>query len=122
MPNQPQIKKKNWDKVVDAELEDKPDSGDPVRSEICPFTFTQRTSVCITVCLHGTKLIFVCLEQNAGGDAALQTLFSSIYANADDDSKKAMIKSYTESGGTTLSTDWGSIGKGVYAILSTGRL
>jgi len=39
-------------------------------------------------------------------------LFAGIYANADDDTKKAMIKSYTESGGTTLSTDWNSIKKG----------
>jgi hypothetical protein len=39
-------------------------------------------------------------------------MFASIYANADPDTRRAMIKSYTESGGTTLSTDWSSIGKG----------
>ncbi|KAK4689485.1 suppressor of G2 allele of SKP1, partial [Tremellales sp. Uapishka_1] len=50
-------------------------------------------------------------DPNAGGDAALSSLFSSIYANADPDTKKAMIKSYTESGGTTLSTDWSNIGR-----------
>ncbi len=47
-----------------------------------------------------------------GGDAALNKLFQDLYANADDDTKKAMIKSYTESGGTSLSTNWKDVSKG----------
>ncbi|WWD17630.1 hypothetical protein CI109_102071 [Kwoniella shandongensis] len=70
-------KKKNWDKVVDDELEEGDQTKDP----------------------------------NGGGDAALQKFFSQIYSGADDDTKRAMIKSFTESGGTTLSTDWNNIGK-----------
>jgi suppressor of G2 allele of SKP1 len=45
------------------------------------------------------------------GDAAANALFRDLYANASDDVKRALIKSYVESNGTTLSTDWGAVGK-----------
>lgn len=49
---------------------------------------------------------------NKDGDAALTDLFQTLYKDADEDTKRAMIKSYTESGGTSLSTDWSSVKKG----------
>uniref|UniRef100_A0A1I7W678 SGT1 n=1 Tax=Heterorhabditis bacteriophora TaxID=37862 RepID=A0A1I7W678_HETBA len=45
------------------------------------------------------------------GDAAVNQMFRKIYADASDDVKKAMMKSYTESGGTVLSTNWAEISK-----------
>ncbi|KAG8766706.1 hypothetical protein FRC12_006705 [Ceratobasidium sp. 428] len=51
-------------------------------------------------------------DPNAGGDAALNSFFQQIYGNADEDTKRAMLKSYTESGGTALSTNWDEVGKG----------
>ncbi|GIQ87138.1 hypothetical protein KIPB_009119, partial [Kipferlia bialata] len=40
---------------------------------------------------------------------------SSVYANADPDAKRAMMKSFQESGGTVLSTNWSEVGKGKVA-------
>lgn len=37
--------------------------------------------------------------------------FKKLYAGASDDVKKAMMKSYQESGGTALSTDWKEVSK-----------
>ncbi|KAK6742102.1 hypothetical protein RB195_009769 [Necator americanus] len=45
------------------------------------------------------------------GDAAVNRMFRKLYNEASDDVKKAMIKSYQESGGTVLSTNWAEISK-----------
>ncbi|KAI8322655.1 SGS-domain-containing protein, partial [Martensiomyces pterosporus] len=45
-------------------------------------------------------------------EQGVNELFQSIYKDADDDTRRAMMKSYIESNGTALSTDWKNVGKG----------
>jgi suppressor of G2 allele of SKP1 len=51
------------------------------------------------------------LDPNVGGDSTLNSFFQKIFADADEDTKKAMMKSYQESGGTTLSTNWDEVSR-----------
>ena len=48
-------------------------------------------------------------EEKPEGEAALNEMFRKIYNDASDDTKKAMAKSFSESGGTVLSTNWDDI-------------
>ncbi|KAJ1832751.1 Cochaperone protein [Coemansia sp. RSA 2706] len=48
----------------------------------------------------------------SASDQSVNELFQSIYKDADADTQRAMMKSYIESNGTSLSTDWKSVSKG----------
>lgn len=52
------------------------------------------------------------IEEDDGedGDPA-NAFFKQLYKNADPDTRRAMMKSYQESNGTALSTDWASVSK-----------
>ncbi|KAF8198974.1 SGS domain-containing protein [Pholiota molesta] len=50
-------------------------------------------------------------DPNVGGDSTLNSFFQKIFGDADEDTKRAMMKSYQESGGTTLSTNWDEVKK-----------
>lgn len=45
------------------------------------------------------------------GDA-VDGFFKKLYAGADPDTRRAMMKSFQESNGTALSTNWSEVGKG----------
>ncbi|KAF2090877.1 SGS-domain-containing protein [Saccharata proteae CBS 121410] len=42
----------------------------------------------------------------------VNNFFKKLYASADPDTRRAMMKSYQESNGTALSTNWSEVGKG----------
>lgn len=42
----------------------------------------------------------------------VDSFFKKLYAGADDDTRRAMMKSFSESNGTALSTNWAQVGKG----------
>ncbi|EKM61077.1 uncharacterized protein PHACADRAFT_247442 [Phanerochaete carnosa HHB-10118-sp] len=50
-------------------------------------------------------------DPNVGGDATVNEFFQKIFSDSDEDTKRAMLKSYVESGGTTLSTNWEEVKK-----------
>nr|XP_016925501.2 LOW QUALITY PROTEIN: protein SGT1 homolog [Drosophila suzukii] len=50
-------------------------------------------------------------EKEAKGEAALNNLFKKIYSTSSPEVQKAMNKSFSESGGTVLSTNWNEVGK-----------
>jgi suppressor of G2 allele of SKP1 len=48
------------------------------------------------------------------GEDPLNNFFKEIFKNADEDKRRAMIKSFQTSAGTVLSTDWNEVAKKDY--------
>jgi len=96
------------------------DSPDPLANSAAPSASITTTSVkpkknwegITTEILTSEKEKSTEEDPNVGGDSTLNSFFQKIFGDADEDTKRAMMKSYQESGGTTLSTNWEDVKKG----------
>lgn len=50
-------------------------------------------------------------EEGPSEADSVNAMFKKIFDNATEDGKKAMLKSFVESSGTCLSTNWGEVSK-----------
>nr|BAN20545.1 chaperone binding protein [Riptortus pedestris] len=62
------------------------------------------------------KVVSEIEDDKLEGEAVLNALFQKIYNEGSDEVKKAMNKSFLESGGTELNTNWDAVSKGKVSV------
>ncbi|XP_072219691.1 protein SGT1 homolog isoform X1 [Leuresthes tenuis] len=104
-----EIKMKKMDAIRWEKLE-----GEGQESNIKHFNPNQYPSSSHYICKWDKLMLDLNEEEkneNLEGDAALNKLFQQIYSDGTDEVKRAMNKSFMESSGTVLSTNWRDVGK-----------
>jgi suppressor of G2 allele of SKP1 len=62
------------------------------------------------------------LDYDSDEGDPVNAFFKKLYKDADEDTRRAMMKSYIESNGTALSTNWAEVGKGKVETSPPGEL
>ncbi|XP_011866317.1 PREDICTED: suppressor of G2 allele of SKP1 homolog [Vollenhovia emeryi] len=105
MPSKIEIKLKKQDGIRWTDLEGK----DPADVQINKYPSSSKTST------DWDKLEKEIVKQEAtelaDGETAVNALFQNIYGSGSDEVRRAMNKSFIESGGTVLNTNWGEVGQ-----------
>ena len=102
---------KNWDKLAsDLGRKTKPKSKSPATTSTSTTNPKSSTDPSSSPPLDPT-------EEEEDGDSdvggdPVNGFFQKLFKGADPDTKRAMMKSYQESNGTALSTNWAEVGKG----------
>ncbi|CAH8496002.1 unnamed protein product [Schistosoma turkestanicum] len=107
-----EIKLKKKDEVRWSHLEAQnciPGSGIPTSQDITKIVHSYPSS---SKSAHDWNKIDKEAAQIEGEEDPLNKLFRNIYENASDETRRAMVKSFTESAGTVLSTNWSEVGAG----------
>lgn len=55
-------------------------------------------------------------EEENSKNKSVEEFFKSVYTNATDEQRRAMVKSFSTSGGTVLSTNWEEVAKTDYSL------
>ncbi len=95
---------KNWDKLADDHLAQAKPKKKKSKSSKTKTDATKDADAS-----SGSEIEDDAYDSDLGGDE-VDGFFKKLYAGADDDTKRAMMKSFSESNGTSLSTNWGDVG------------
>lgn len=93
---------RNWDKLLD----------DMTTKKVKDTTSNAATSSTNTPTTDNADEDDYDYDKAESGGDDVNSFFQKLYAGADPDTRRAMMKSFSESNGTALSTDWKTVGKG----------
>ncbi|MCJ1224644.1 hypothetical protein MMC12_001289 [Toensbergia leucococca] len=107
---------KNWDKVAASLTKKPPKKQNPIPQSTTTNTDPTSNPPSITTASKAEEEeddedVDGIDEFEDGGDP-VNGFFKQLYASSNPDTRRAMMKSYQESNGTALSTNWSEVGKG----------
>lgn len=120
VPSKIEIKLKKRDGTRWTALEGKPVPVDPVKpipqgileANTCPLKYPSSCKNSKDWDKVAKEIEKQDVDDELQGEAALNSVLEQIYGGGSDEVKRAMNKSFQESGGTVLSTNWSEVGKG----------